>query len=345
MGWAGLEAAMGGAVLSVASRDCRCCCKVVMQELGGAAVRAGGWWPGLGWRPVVCCRPVYCRRQGWEGSGLGCRLLRRLQEEGKAELSDDERLFYLGICTPADLNNNNKETGSDSGLSLEKLSLQPRKKLLVLSLNGLLLYRVYRFSQLLEILMPDLQVNWFSEDLLLQSLWNSALNDLKWRRKVKGVLNRVMGRRQRKKLLVIFAQDDCTYSGSMSMEDKEKPLFLKELKDLWKYLDGKYSESDTLLIDDQPYKALLNPPYIGIFLESYNPDNAGDNALGELGVYLDDLAAADNVQVYVKKNPFGVPAISSGHPDWNLYSDVIRRLKGESEKASCIQDKGVSPKH
>ncbi|PRQ43764.1 putative FCP1 domain, HAD-like domain-containing protein [Rosa chinensis] len=265
----------------------------------------------------------------------------------------DERLFYLGICTPADLNNDNKETGSDSGLSLEKLSLQPRKKLLVLSLIGLLLYLVYRKNKAKFPTTRDPDAR-FSSQLVFKRPFAAefvefCLERFEVAKKSQRCFESCNGkepRRQRKKLSVIFAQDDCTYSGSMSMEDKEKPLFLKELKDLWKYL--LYSEPDTLLIDDQPYKALLNPPYIGIFLESYNPDNAGDNALaafelcilnpkGELGVYLDDLAAADNVQVYVKKNPFGVPAISSGHPDWNLYPDVIQRLKGESEKASTSQ--------
>lgn len=59
-------------------------------------------------------------------------------------LDSDDEFYYFGITTAADHNNDSKETGSDSGLSLEKLNLQPRKKLLVLSLNGLLLYRVYR---------------------------------------------------------------------------------------------------------------------------------------------------------------------------------------------------------
>ncbi|KAM5559612.1 hypothetical protein ABKV19_020996 [Rosa sericea] len=269
----------------------------------------------------------------------------------KSNFSDDEELFYHGICTPADHNNDNNSTGSDSGLSLEKLNLQPRKKLLVLSLNGLLLYRVYRKNKAKFPTTRDPDAR-FASQLVFEgpfaaefvefclerfevAVWSCAQE-----RKVKGVLDCVMGWRKRKKLIAIFDQDHCTDSEPISMEDKEMPLFLKKLKDLWKYLDGKYSESDTLLIDDQPYKALLNPPYTGIFLESYNPNNASDNALdpkGELGVYLDDLAAADNVQVYVKKNPFGVPRVSSGHPDWNFYSAVIRRLKGESEKASTSQ--------
>lgn len=53
--------------------------------------------------------------------------------------SDDD--FY--DCYTAHGNNDSKETGSESGFSLEKLSIKPRKKLLVLGLNGLL---VYRFS-------------------------------------------------------------------------------------------------------------------------------------------------------------------------------------------------------
>ncbi|CAL9026583.1 unnamed protein product [Prunus brigantina] len=67
--------------------------------------------------------------------------------------------------------------------------------------------------------------------------------------------------------------------GSSRWRIKGKPLFFKELGNLWKHFDGKYSESDTLFIDDQPYKALLNPPYRGIFLESYNDDKA----LGNVG--------------------------------------------------------------
>lgn len=58
---------------------------------------------------------------------------------------------------------------------------------------------------------------------------------------------------------------------------------------------------------------------------------------GELGMYLDGLAAAKDVQVYVKENPFGLPAISSDHPDWNFYSDVLLGLKGQSEKSSTSQ--------
>ncbi|KAM2327126.1 hypothetical protein ACFXTH_013729 [Malus domestica] len=51
------------------------------------------------------------------------------------------------------------------------------------------------------------------------------------------------------------------------------------------------------------------------------------NPKGELGKYLDGLADAKDVQIYVKGSPFGQPAISPTHPDWKFYSNVLRRLQ------------------
>lgn len=56
-------------------------------------------------------------------------------------------------------------------------------------------------------------------------------------------------------------QDNCTDSDFHCLHKEEKPLFLKELKELWedKSFKGRYSASNTLLIDDEPHTALLNP--------------------------------------------------------------------------------------
>lgn len=53
-------------------------------------------------------------------------------------------------------------------------------------------------------------------------------------------------------------QEYCTDSGFMSLEKNDKPIFLKELDKLWKQ-KPQYSASNTLLVDDEPCKALLNP--------------------------------------------------------------------------------------
>lgn len=67
-------------------------------------------------------------------------------------------------------------------------------------------------------------------------------------------------------LIVICVGQDlskCTGTGFYTLENKTKPLVLKELKKLWDDLpwrqQGEFSPSNTLLLDDSPYKALRNP--------------------------------------------------------------------------------------
>lgn len=50
-----------------------------------------------------------------------------------------------------------------------------------------------------------------------------------------------------------------------TLEDKYKPMVFKDLRKIWlKWLDGTFHESNTLLLDDSPYKALLNPVRLSI---------------------------------------------------------------------------------
>ena len=107
----------------------------------------------------------------------------------------------------------------------------------------------------------------------------------------------------------------CTETGHKTLENNEKPLVLKQLRKLWHKEDpdllweqGDYSTSNTLLVDDSPYKALRNPvfvetppyvdlskmitynemthcfylvqPHTGIFPHSYNYRNRADDSLG-----------------------------------------------------------------
>lgn len=63
------------------------------------------------------------------------------------------------------------------------------------------------------------------------------------------------------KLDYVQAQEECIESEFYCLHNAKKPLFLKELKDVWgsSSCKGKYSASNTLLIDDEPHTALLNP--------------------------------------------------------------------------------------
>ncbi|KAK6290150.1 hypothetical protein POUND7_001691 [Theobroma cacao] len=142
----------------------------------------------------------------------------------------------------------------------------------------------------------------------------------------------------RSKILFAWDQNECTNTGVSCLEKKEKPIFLKELKKVWdrnwssslQHRD-EYSASNTLLIDDKPYKALLNPPYTAIFPSEYKANQVNDNSLGpdgELWRYLEGLAAADDVPSYVKAHPFGQPAITPMHSDWDYYSKIMVNIQG-----------------
>ena len=57
----------------------------------------------------------------------------------------------------------------------------------------------------------------------------------------------------------------CTASRFNTLENKHKPLVFKQLRRVWGKQDpnlpwerGEYNESNTVLLDDSPYKALLN---------------------------------------------------------------------------------------
>ncbi|CAK9138393.1 unnamed protein product [Ilex paraguariensis] len=251
-----------------------------------------------------------------------------------------------------DSSEDEKDSGNDDlGLTLEKLNLGPRKKLLVLNLGGLLVHRLHRREEysVRKHGHPDfVSGNFlvfkrpFCDEFLRfcfqrfeVGIWSAAM-----RLNIDGVLSSIMGG-LRGKLVFVWDQEECTDSGFRSLEKKEKPIFLKELKKLWekKYSTlpwriGQYSSTNTLLIDDDPYTALLNPPNTAIFPKKYKADDVNDTYLGpkgEMQLFLEGLEDADDVPTYVKEHPFGQPAITPSHPDWGFYSKIIRRFRNNGK--------------
>ncbi|XP_065855062.1 uncharacterized FCP1 homology domain-containing protein C1271.03c-like [Euphorbia lathyris] len=232
-----------------------------------------------------------------------------------------------------------KEYNNETKLS-EVSAKKPlkKKKLIVLDLNGLLCFRAckHRPSSFPKNRIADVVYGNFlvykrphCEDFLKfcfqkfeVAIWSSARQY-----NVNDALECVMGT-FRSKLLFIWDQSHCRTSEFSTLENKNKPMFLKELAKIWlNYSD--YSSSNTLLIDNDPYKAILNPPYTAVFHPEYEANNYNDDALGpegELREYLEGLAEAENVVEYVKENPFGNSAITPKHSDWDYYSMVINSL-------------------
>ncbi|KAL2623302.1 hypothetical protein R1flu_003507 [Riccia fluitans] len=206
-----------------------------------------------------------------------------------------------------------------------------RKKLLVLDLNGLLLatypkgkklpdhphdarvkkYRVYKRPGCEDFLQ-------FCLENFVVGVWSSAQED-NVVALVDYLFQEFVDKEARSKLVFVWHQSQCSKSKFRDPENTHKPVYLKELVKLWDKVEphlpwekGDYGPSNTVLIDDSPQKAIRNPPYTAIFPDSYKaivPEDIYLLAGGQFRTYLEGLATAANVQVYLKENPFGKPSI------------------------------------
>ncbi|KAJ8459543.1 hypothetical protein OPV22_032469 [Ensete ventricosum] len=209
-----------------------------------------------------------------------------------------------------------------------------RKKLIILDLNGLLadINQEYHYAHKAHRRVGGKLVfkRPFCDDFLKfcferfhVGVWSSRR-----RYNVDVVVDFLMGN-LRHKLLFCWDQSKCTDTGYTTIENMHKPLVLKELKKLWNneghdlpWETGEYSPSNTLLVDDSPYKAICNPPHTAIFPFPYKFKDENDNSLGpggDLRAYLEGLTMADDVQLYVQGHPFGQQAILDNGPSYSAY--------------------------
>ncbi|KAK7411327.1 hypothetical protein VNO78_02760 [Psophocarpus tetragonolobus] len=219
----------------------------------------------------------------------------------------------------------------------------PKNKLLILDVNGLLADFVS--SSRYKEIEPDFVLRGrkvykrpFCDDFLQfcfdrfhVGVWSSRAKS-----NVDEAITFLMGK-SAAKLLFCWNQSHCTRTKFTTVENKDKPLVLKELRKLWDKDDpdlpwekGEFNESNTLLLDDSPYKALMNPMHSAIFPFSYRYYHTTDSELGpggDLRVYLEGLATAENVQKYVSENPFGQRPIRETNPSWRYYRRVIEDVK------------------
>ncbi|CAH2044914.1 unnamed protein product, partial [Thlaspi arvense] len=213
----------------------------------------------------------------------------------------------------------------------------PRKKLLVLDLNGLLAdigpIEADRKADI-NIGRRAIYKRPFCEDFLKfcfdkfeVGIWSSRK-----RNNVDRITEFLLGD-MKSKLLFCWDMSYCATTTVGSLENKFKFVVFKELNQLWEKHDPRlpwkkfdYNETNTVLLDDSPYKALLNPPYTAIFPHSYSYKNNSDTSLGDGGdlrLHLEKLVEAENVQDFIKKNPFGQEAITEASESWEFYRQAI----------------------
>ncbi|KAE8649334.1 hypothetical protein Csa_014436 [Cucumis sativus] len=214
-----------------------------------------------------------------------------------------------------------------------------RKKLLVLDINGVLVdivspppkerkadisiarHAVFRRPFYLDFMK-------FCFERFEIGIWSSRN-----RKNVSRMVDYLLGD-MKHKLLFCWDLSHCAASKFKTLENKHKRVVFKQLRRLWEKQDpnlpwkeGEYNESNTLLLDDSPYKSLLNPAHSAVFPYSYTfLDEAKDTSLGtsgDLRIYLEGLAEAENVQKYVGQNPFGQSPISEGSASWDFYHMVL----------------------
>ncbi|XP_026385305.1 uncharacterized protein LOC113280912 [Papaver somniferum] len=232
-----------------------------------------------------------------------------------------------------------------------------RKKLLVLDLNGILVDIVSNvpdgYKADMFIARKALFKRPFCDDFLkfLFQNFNVGVWSSRTKRNVDSVVDFVMGD-MKKNLLFCWDQYHCTDTGYSTLENRQKLLVLKELKKLWNKHDrslpwekGAYDESNTILLDDSPYKALRNPPHTAIF-PPYRFEDAGDKSLGpggDLRVYLEGLLKAEDVQNYVEQHRFGQRAITDKNPSWGFYLRIIgRNVQSRADICSTSNQGSIS---
>ncbi|CAK9312218.1 unnamed protein product [Citrullus colocynthis] len=216
-----------------------------------------------------------------------------------------------------------------------------RKKLLVLDVNGLLadfiIYVPPGYKPDIVIGKKAVFKRPFCDDFIKfcferfeVGVWSSRT-----RRNVDVVIDFLMGD-FRQKLLFCWDQSHCTDTTFSTVENKHKPLVLKEIKKLWKYLKPReFNASNTLLLDDSPHKALCNPANTAIFPVTYRFRDTDDTSLGpggDLRVFLEGLSMAENVQNYVEQNRFGQRPITEKNPSWKFYRRIIYFVERKNDQ-------------
>ncbi|CAN6853637.1 unnamed protein product [Brassica oleracea] len=271
-----------------------------------------------------------------DGSGNGQVTV--VEEEKEKQIGEVSASLSLSEEADVHAKNTEKVPPLDLEKNNEASVVTRRKKLLVLDLNGLLADIVSPLADCkadINIGRRAIFKRPFCEEFLKfcfdkfeVGIWSSRKKN-----NVDRITEFLLGDMKRR-LLFCWDMSYCATTTLGSLENRHKYVVFKDLNQLWEKHDprlpwqkGDYNESNTVLLDDSPYKALLNPPYTAIFPHSYSHQNKSDTSLGnggDLRLHLEKLVEAENVQDFIKKNPFGQEAITEASETWEFYREATR---------------------
>ena len=195
---------------------------------------------------------------------------------------------------------------------------QPTTKLLILDLNGTLLYRPrnlqkdrfldMRQASIQPILRPHLPefISYIFRNFKIM-FWSSATP-----RNVKSMIEATTTPEQRKQVIATWGRDTL---GLSEEEYYKKTITIKDLtkvfkdKKVQKYCkNGNWDVGNTILLDDSVIKASFQP-YNHVCVPEFvlNEEKAGDvqdDALWQVAGYLEELRYQGHVARFIKQNPF-----------------------------------------
>ncbi|OBZ85195.1 hypothetical protein A0J61_06757 [Choanephora cucurbitarum] len=177
-----------------------------------------------------------------------------------------------------------------------KLKDPTRQQLLILDLNGTLVSRIGKRSMYARPYSREFLDYVFDNFNVM--LWSSAQPH-----SVRN-MSRLFSTHT-KKLVAIWNRE----SFGLSKEDYyRKCLTIKDLDKVWEYFDGQYDATNTILIDDSPEKAQLQP-YNCLHPNEFDHTSKhftlnGESELLQLIDYLKLLQYQSNVANYIKNHPY-----------------------------------------
>ncbi|KAK4537010.1 hypothetical protein CDCA_CDCA10G3035 [Cyanidium caldarium] len=155
-------------------------------------------------------------------------------------------------------------------------------------------------------------------------VWSTAR-----RSNVEDVLRALLTESQRQSLAFVLDQSDCErVSGRLAPGHAHKPWMCKNLQRIWQPFgaEGMYHEHNTVLVDDDAYKCVHNPPNTAVMPQPWShPDRQADDTFladdGPLRRFLSGLAAhqgsvrdylvRQNILAVVQRPPDVAEAIGS----------------------------------
>ena len=235
------------------------------------------------------------------------------------------------------------------------------KHLLVVDLNGLLVDRRMtpfvepdgtkrapdaKFGKFFIYNRPHMSafVEWAFEHFTV-GVWSSAQQH-----NAKTLVAHIWGE-SRDKLAFVWGQDKCTHVGAMDpAKPKSKPILLKDLKKLWASPSFKrFGPRNTLLLDDSPYKAAMNPEHCAIHPKEYKLEDkrlegevndkkkTDDDVLGPGGALREYLARLANEADFVDAFVESLPWRSCGE-EAPASSDELLRKAREGGRAVAVAE-------